>query len=361
MPPSITERADRVTKRVVFWIFFSFVFSLLVLVWISGVYFDDKLKDLVMIHLFLYGALSALFGGKIGGYLGAVMEEDTCAKLDMGVLSSMGSLAVNLAFPLIGTALVGASFVYRWDYLWALTLVISCGLFILINRTTIAITRTQSIDCCGWRVDSQGRRLPFEKQPMRMKNRLAIVLGVSGVIFCALTVYMAVLMRNTLWSGEMLGAMMYAMSGAGLGGMVSGWLAGLLDEHTGEPEHDNPIMISAMSLMASMMGAMPASMLGGMMALMGPKAIVPTVVSGTALLCGYYFFFFRGHFKMSFAFGRIPVKSAVEEVLISPQLVTSTQSQMITDSLTSPAIQGQWQEEFATTSQIREPRQLEAP
>ncbi len=295
------KQSDKATKRIIFKVFFSFAFCLLALIWVTGIYFKDNTKDMLMIQLFLYGAFSALLGGKIGGYLGAVMEEDTCSTLDMGVLSSMGSLAVNLAFPLMGTAVVGFIFILRWDFLWLIALFATLCLLVIANRFSVKIKRIQPIDFCGWRVDSHGKRLSTNLQPMRMKNRLAIILGLAGCVFSILTVYMAVLMRSGLWNAEMLGAMMYAMSGAGLGGMVSGWLAGMLDEHTGEPEHDNPIMISSMALMASMMGAMPASMLGGMMSLMGINAILPTLAVGVLLLLGYYVFLFRGHFRVSVA------------------------------------------------------------
>ncbi len=208
----------------------------------------------------------------------------------------MGSLAVNLALPLIGTAMVGRSYDIRWDFLWLVALLSTCTFFVITRQYHLVIERLHPIDCCGRRLDASGKPLPPDQQPMRMKNRLAILLGLAMMSFSVLTVYMAFLMGRELWAGLMLGAMMYAMGGASIGGMVSGWLAGLLDWHSGEPEHDNPIMVAGMSLMASMMGAMPAAMLGGMMALMGLRAIVPTVIVGIALLLSYYFVLFRGQF-----------------------------------------------------------------
>ncbi len=58
---------DLVTKRTVFWVFFSFLFLLLALVLVSGLRFFESRNDLVMLHLFLYGAIAALVGGKVGG------------------------------------------------------------------------------------------------------------------------------------------------------------------------------------------------------------------------------------------------------------------------------------------------------
>ena len=239
------------------------------------------------------------------------------------------------AVAIAGTALVGMTFAVRWEYLWFPAVTLASCLFLGANRLSLVMRRIHPIDCCGWRVDEDGKRLPPHLQPLRMKNWLAIVLGVAASAFATLTVYMAVLMRQQIWEARMLGAMMYAMSGAGLGGMLSGWLAGLLDWHTGEPEHDNPIMVSAMSLMASMMGAMPSSMLGGMMALMGWRAIAPTVGTGAAMFLGYYLFLFRGKFRVTLT--RMDAERAWHPTPLAPSF-TEQDSLQPTQTLPRPLL-----------------------
>ncbi|MEQ1507734.1 MAG: heavy metal-associated domain-containing protein [Myxococcota bacterium] len=83
-----------------------------------------------------------------------------------------------------------------------------------------------------------------------------------------------------------------------LGGMVGGWLAGLLDEHRGAPEHDNPVMVASMALMAGMMGGMPSGMIGGMMAVMGAPAIALTVGAGLALIVAAWAIAVRGRYSL---------------------------------------------------------------
>ena len=74
---------------------------------LSGWMFSAHPMDMVLIQLTFYGAWCCLFGARVGGYLGAMMEEDCCSDLDMGVLSSMGSMLGTLSAGLIGTALTG--------------------------------------------------------------------------------------------------------------------------------------------------------------------------------------------------------------------------------------------------------------
>jgi hypothetical protein len=72
----------------------------------------------------------------------------------------------------------------------------------------------------------------------------------------------AVMMGSDLGHPVMMAPMMYGMFGTMIGGMLGAWLARLFDEHEGHPDHDNPVVVSAMALMAGMMGGMPSTHLG---------------------------------------------------------------------------------------------------
>ena len=82
--------------------------------------------------------------------------------------------------------------------------------------------------------------------------------------------------------------------------MVGGWLAGMLDEHQGAPQHDNSIMVGAMALMAGMMGGMPSGMIGGMMSIMGFSAIGMTMGTGVALIALVWIVMLRGRYVVKF-------------------------------------------------------------
>lgn len=284
------------TNQIVFMLFHGTNLLLVVAsIVLSVVLKEENSFELVMAQLFIYGTLFTLLGSKAGGYLGAVMEEDACSELDMGVLSSMGSFIGATIFGLIGTAIVGLYLFLQAAYLsWVLG-VSYVLLFTFCLQKKASIRRLTAIDCCGNRVDSNGTALP--NQPMKMKNKVAILLAITLIIEACLTVLMFFVMKRDFASNTMLGGMMYAMGGSMLGGMVGGWLAGLLDKHTGQPEHDNPIMVCAMALMAGMMGGMPAAMTGGMMALMGAVTIVPAVLTAFVLFVICYLWIFRPEFR----------------------------------------------------------------
>lgn len=288
---------DDNTRAVVFWAFHlvnAFTFLAIIL----AEKFIDKANsfDLVTVQVFLWGMLFTFLGAKAGGYLGAVMEEDACSTLDMGVLSAMGSFFGATIFGLVGSAVVGLYLYVPTSWLIVPLGVLVFGLWLFHAKKTVSVQRRTIIDCCGNRLDSNGQILP--SQPMKMKNKIAILLSLTLVMEAGLTVLMIVVMKRDLANQWMLGGMMYGMGGSMLGGMLGGWLAGLLDMHTGEPEHDNPIMVCAMALMAGMMGGMGAGMVGGMMPLMGAVTIVPTIVLPLLLLSTAYFWMFRKEFVL---------------------------------------------------------------
>lgn len=290
-------QSDNATKRVVFWLFHGTNFALVGASVLATWYLrGENIFELVMAQLFIYGTLFTQIGAKAGGYLGAMMEEDACSIMDMGVLSSMGSFVGATISGLIGTAIVGLYFFLppawmSWGLIASYVL-----LFVFSIQNRAKVRRLTRINCCGNRVDVEGNVLP--SQPMRMKNKVAILLAGTLVIEAFLTVLMFFLMKRDFANNTMLGGMMYPMGGSMLGGMLGGWLAGLLDEHEGEPEHDNPIMVCAMALMAGMMGGMPAAMTGGMMALMGAFTVVPTIAAATVLFAVCYFWIYKAEFKL---------------------------------------------------------------
>lgn len=258
---------------------------------LSGWWFASATMDLVLLQLVFYGCWACLLGSWGGGLLGAAMEEDACGTMDMGVLSSMGAIGGTLAAGLVGTGLTGLAFSVPWWWIW----LGSVGLTgLTLVRTPWEVARAPGYDHRGHRVGATGERLP--DQPLRMRDRVAILLVLCVVIQLGLTLAMARMMGSDLGHPVMMAPMMYGMLGTMLGGLLGGWLAGLMDEHTGRPEHDNPVMVSAMALMAGMMGGMPSGMVGGMLAVMGERAIALCVSGGLTIVFLGWLVTFRGRY-----------------------------------------------------------------
>jgi copper chaperone CopZ len=251
---------------------------------VAGLSFGHSPMDLVLLQLVFYGTWSCLVGSFVGGTLGASIEEDACGELDMGIMSSMGGILGTLSMGLLGTALTGLAFLVPWQGVWAAALALG-GLHLLLWWAwPYRLVRAAHLDERGHACDARGLRLPDEQQPLRMRDRVAVLLAVSVLVMLGLTLAMALMMGSDLGHPVMMAPMMYGMFGTMLGGMLGGWLAGLLDEHRGAMEHENPVMVGAMALMAGMMGGMPSGMIGGMMAVMGARAIAVTVAAGLLLI-----------------------------------------------------------------------------
>lgn len=267
---------------------------------LAGWLFAAKPMDMVLLQLTFYGAWCCLFGARVGGYLGAMMEEDCCSDLDMGVLSSMGSMLGTLSAGLIGTALTGLALAtVPWWGVFAGFSAFALAHALLGRLRPLRVARSAHIDKRGRLLGSDGRPLPADKQPPRMPDRVSVLLAISAVVVLALTMIMAVMMGSDLGHPVMMAPMMYGMFGTMIGGMLGGWLAGLLDEHEGHPDHDNPVMVSAMALMAGMMGGMPSGMIGGMMAIMGVNAVAVTVVGGLVIAGFSWLWVMRGRYRIS--------------------------------------------------------------
>jgi copper chaperone CopZ len=258
---------------------------------------------MVLLQLVFYGAWWCLVGSWVGGYLGAAMEEDACSELDMGVLSSMGALLGTLSAGLVGTAVTGLGLLHPWGAVWIGVFVLATLHLVFGAIRPVDVVRLPSLDDRGHRLEPTGARLPPERQPLRMRDRVAILLAASVVLMLGLTLIMALMMGGDLGHPVMMAPMMYGMFGTMLGGMLGGWLAGLLDEHRGHPDHDNPVMVAAMALMAGMMGGMPSGMIGGMMAVMGDRAIAITVAAGGLLLVLSWLAVVRGRYRFVLAKG----------------------------------------------------------
>ena len=302
---SLTEEDNRILKKfsvidsertgkTVFHIFYASVFLTLALTAISSLLFKGDKSDLAMVSVFFYSTLFCLVGGKVGGYLGTVMEEDVCASMDMGMLSTMGAFIGAMAFGISGGALAGIVYRGGWITLWIVSFMSSVSAYIFFSMYEVNIKRTKLIDCCGNPVDENGKLLELDKPPWRMKNKVALILFMFFIVVLILSFEMARVMGRDLANSEMVAAMMYGMMGCMTGGFISGWLAGLLDEHTGTPESDNPIMVSGMALMGGMMGGMLAGCVGGMMALMGRYMITISVIGSIIPLIIWYLFMYRG-------------------------------------------------------------------
>jgi MFS family permease len=251
---------------------------------VSGLLFGTSTMDLVLLQLVFYGAWACLLGSFVGGTLGASIEEDACGELDMGTTSSMGAILGTLSMGLFGTALPGLAFLVPWQAVWAGALGCSALHLLLWWAWPYELVRAPQLDARGFCCDSEGRRLPELQQPLRMRDRVAILLTVSVLVMLGLALAMAVQMGSDLGHPVMMAPMMYGMFGTMLGGMLGGWLAGLLDEHKGAPQHENSVMVGSMALMAGMMGGMPSGMIGAMMAIMGLRAIGLTLGAGALLL-----------------------------------------------------------------------------
>lgn len=270
---------------------------------VSGLAFGTRTMDLVLLQLVFYGVWAALVGAFIGGTLGAAIEEDACGELDMGIMSSMGGILGTLSAGLIGTALTGLAFLMPWQAVWlgfAAAGALHLGLWRL---WPYRLVRAPTIDARGCVCGPDGQRLPDEQQPLRMRDRVAILLTISVAAMLGLTLAMALMMGSDLGHPVMMAPMMYGMFGAMLGGMLGGWLAGLLDEHRGAIEHENPVMVGAMALMAGMMGGMPSGMIGAMMAVMGLRAIALTTAVGLILAALVWFVAIRGRYALQRADG----------------------------------------------------------
>jgi hypothetical protein len=93
---------------------------------VSGWLFAARPMDMVLLQLVFYGCWTCFFGARVGGCFGAMMEEDCCSELDMGVLSSMGSMIGTLSAGLVGTALVGLGLATMpWWALWTAAVVVA--------------------------------------------------------------------------------------------------------------------------------------------------------------------------------------------------------------------------------------------
>jgi copper chaperone CopZ/MFS family permease len=267
---------------------------------LAGLLFEAKPMDMVLLQLVFYGAWSCLFGARVGGHLGAMMEEDCCSDLDMGVLSSMGSMLGTLSAGLVGTALTGLGLAtVPWWAVFAVFVTFALVHGLLGRFSPRRMERLPHVDKRGRVLGPDRRPLPLEQQPPRMPDRVAVLLAIAAAVALALTLAMAVMMGSDLGHPVMMAPMMYGMFGTMLGGMLGGWLAGLLDEHEGHPDHDNPVMVSAMALMAGMMGGMPSGMIGGMMAIMGQKAVALTVAGGLAIAGLSWFWVVRGRYRVA--------------------------------------------------------------
>jgi copper chaperone len=270
---------------------------------VAGIAFEAHRMDMVLLQLVFYGAWWCLAGSWVGGYIGAAMEEDACSELDMGVLSSMGAILGTLSAGLIGTAVTGIGLLHSWWVVWGVTAALAALQLVFGSFRRVGVARLPHYDERGHLLGPRGERLPAEHQPLRMRDRIALLLAASVVLMLGLTLAMALMMGSDLGHPVMMAPMMYGMFGTMLGGMLGGWLAGLLDEHRGHPDHDNPVMVAAMALMAGMMGGMPSGMIGGMMAVMGDRAIGLTIAAGVLLLFLAWAAVVRGRYRFVLAAG----------------------------------------------------------
>ena len=248
----------------------------------SGFAFSESPNDQVLIQMVFYGAWTSLVGAWVGGIWGARLEEDCCSSTDMGVLSCMGAFFGALAGGLIGTAATGLALQHGWIPVFAVTVVLGSAHGASAYFLPLDLRRRSHVTARGLLTGPDGALLDEQHQPLRMKERAALLMALAAVVLLGLTLKMALMMGVNLGHPAMMAPMMYGMLGTMAGGMLGGWLSGVLDEHQGAPEHDNPIMVCGMALMAGMMGAMPAGMVGGMMGVMGDKAIAITVAAGVA-------------------------------------------------------------------------------
>lgn len=281
-------------------VFFGFSAACLLGAGVAGLAFAHRPMDLVLIQLPFFGAWACFVGARVGGLLGSMMEEDGCSDIDMGVLSSMGSMIGTLATGLLGTALTGLTLArLEWWALWGAAVAVAGIHGVFGARYPLRVARLPHLDRKGRLLGADGLPLPADWQPLRMPDRVTALLAAAAVVTLLLALVMALLMGGDLGHPVMMAPMMYGMFGTMLGGMVGGWLAGLLDEHEGHPDHDNPVMVSAMALMAGMMGGMPSGMIGGMMAVMGDLAIAVTVLGGLVIVGLSWAWAMRGRYRIA--------------------------------------------------------------
>ncbi|MFZ5479270.1 MAG: heavy-metal-associated domain-containing protein [Myxococcota bacterium] len=260
---------------------------------VAGFAFEHVPMDMVLLQLVFYGAWSCLLGARVGGYIGAAMEEEACGELDMGVTSSMGSILGTLSAGLVGTAVPGLALQMDWRLIFGLCVGVALVHAVLGKVLPLSLVRAPHLDARGALVGE-----PPERQPLRMRDRLGVLLTVAFGLLLALTLIMALMMGRDLGHPVMMAPMMYGMFGTMLGGLLGGWIAGLLDEHRGHPDHDNPVMVAAMALMAGMMGGMPSGMIGAMMAVMGRTAVGVTVATGVILPVVCWAVVVRGRYRL---------------------------------------------------------------
>lgn len=266
----------------------------------TGWWFSNRPMDQVLVQLTFYGAWAALLGSYLGGRLGAMVEEDACREMDMGVTSSMGAFVGAVAWSIVGNALPGLALTHRWD-----AVLLGFGLLTVavagVDLSGFKVWRRPGFDPRGRRVDPDGREQ--DVQPSRMRDRFTVVVTLAMLVLLGLVAWMAVRMGGDLGHPVMLAPMMYSMTGGMVGGILGGWLAGLLDEHRGAPEHENSMMIAAMALMSGMMGAMPAAMVASMLAVMGDVPVGVTTAAGLALGLGSVWILLRGRYTLRRAGG----------------------------------------------------------
>jgi copper chaperone CopZ len=253
--------------------------------------------DLVLIQLVFYGAWAAMLGSWGGGLLGAAVEEDACGELDMGVSSSMGALLGAVAASLAAEAVVGLALEGHWAWVWGGAVLASLAAAGL-EAMGVSVVRRPGFDARGQRVQDEGRALPTQTDPWPMRDRFTLLVLAAVLAMVGLTGLMAWAMGSGFGSPLMLAPMAYGMSGGMLGGILGGWISGLRDEHKGPAEHENTVMVAAMALMSGMMGAMPAAMVGGMMAVMGPTCLWATVFAGAVLALALPLVLLHGRYRL---------------------------------------------------------------
>jgi copper chaperone CopZ len=244
---------------------------------LAGVAFAAHPLDRVLLGLAFYGAWAALFGSYAGALVGAAVEEDACGELDMGVTSAMGAFLGAVAATLTIDALAGLALDRPWWWVWIGALAVT-ALLVPLERWCSRLVRRPGFDQRG-----QRRGARADEQPLRMRDRLTILVTLAVLTMLGLTAFMALRMGSNIGHPLMLAPMMYGMTGGMLGGIVGGWLGALRDEHRGAPEHESSVMVGAMGLMSGMMGAMPAGMTAGMLGVMGDYCIAVTAAAGGAM------------------------------------------------------------------------------
>ncbi|MEQ1507669.1 MAG: hypothetical protein ABMB14_35895, partial [Myxococcota bacterium] len=177
---------------------------------VCGPWFADHPMDRVLIQLVFYGGWACLVGAFVGGAVGAAVEEDACGELDMGTMASVGAILGTLAGGTIGTALTGLSLIgVPWAVPWGAA-VAAEGLRLWLGRAwPYGLVRSTGLDARGRRIDPAGALLPDADQPLRMRDRVAILVAVGAGTMLALTLAMAGMMGTDLGHPVMMAPMMY--------------------------------------------------------------------------------------------------------------------------------------------------------